>query len=60
MLSDLTEVPIIKLGDYTLELELDPPSEELQEVAKKELRETPELQKQSLARLQELLRGRNY
>lgn len=57
MLSDLTEVPFIKIGDYTLEFELDPPSPELQEVAKKELRETPEIQKQSMERLRELLKG---
>lgn len=57
MLSDLAEVPFIKIGDYTLEFELGPPSPELQEVARKELRETPELQKQSLARLRELLKG---
>lgn len=57
MLSNLTEVPFIKIGDYTLEFELGPPSPELQEVAKKELRESPEIQKQSMARLQELLKG---
>lgn len=59
MLSDLTEVPFIKIGDYTLEFELGPPNSELQDVARKELRETPEIQKQSLARLQELLKGNN-
>lgn len=57
MLSDLTEVPFIKIDDFTLEFELGPPTPELQEIAKKELRETPELQKQSLVRLQELLKG---
>lgn len=57
MLSDLTEVPSIKIGDYTLQFELGPANPELQEVAKKELRESPEIQKQSIARLQELLKG---
>jgi len=57
MLSDLTEVPFIKIGDFVLEFELGPPSPELQEVARKELRETPEIQKQSMARLRELLKG---
>lgn len=57
MLSDLTEVPFIKIDDFILEFELGPPSPELQEVAKKELRESPEVQKQSVARLQELLKG---
>ncbi|XP_012521881.1 alpha-tocopherol transfer protein-like isoform X2 [Monomorium pharaonis] len=57
MLSDITEVPFIKLDDSVFEFELGPPSEELKEVARKELRETPELQKQSMARLQELLKA---
>ncbi|XP_070514066.1 alpha-tocopherol transfer protein-like isoform X3 [Cardiocondyla obscurior] len=57
MLSDIKEVPSLTIGDYTLEFELGPPSQELQEVARKELRETPELQKQSMARLQELLKA---
>ena len=57
MLSDLTEVPFIKIGDFKLEFELGPPNPELQEVARKELRESPEIQKQSITRLQELLKG---
>jgi len=57
MLSDLTEVPFIKLGDFKLEFEFEFLSPELQEVARKELRESPEIQKQSIARLQELLKG---
>lgn len=55
MLTDMEELPSLKLGDFTLELELGPPSAELQEVAKRELRESPELQKEALARLKELL-----
>ncbi|XP_018345716.1 PREDICTED: alpha-tocopherol transfer protein-like isoform X4 [Trachymyrmex septentrionalis] len=57
MLSDLTEVPFIKIGDFKLEFELGPPNPELQEVARKELRESPEIQKQSITRLQELLKA---
>lgn len=57
MLSDLSEVPFIKIGDYTLEFEFGPPSPEIQEVARKELRETPEVQKQAIARFRELLKG---
>lgn len=57
MLTDCEELPSIKLGDFTLEFELGPPSAELQEVAKKDLRETPELQKQAVAQLRELLKG---
>lgn len=55
MLTDWEAFPSIKLGDFTLEFELGPPSAELQEVAKRELRETPELQKESIARFKELL-----
>lgn len=57
LLSDLKEVPYLKIGNNTLELELNPPNPELQEVAKKELRESPELQKEAVARLKELLKG---
>ncbi|XP_003707800.2 alpha-tocopherol transfer protein-like isoform X1 [Megachile rotundata] len=55
MLTDVEQLPSLKFGDFTLEFELGPPSAELQEVAKKELRETPELQKEALARFKELL-----
>lgn len=58
MLTEWDELPSIKLGDFTLEIELGTPSTELQEVAKKQLRETPELQKQAVAQLVELLKGK--
>lgn len=57
LLSDLTELPSMKIGDYTLQFELGPVSAEIQEVARKELRESPELQKESMERLKELLTG---
>ncbi|CAK9799188.1 Alpha-tocopherol transfer protein-like [Anthophora quadrimaculata] len=57
MLTDWEVLPSIKLGDFTLEIELGAPSPELQEVAKKELRETPERQKEALAQLKELLKA---
>ncbi|XP_053981396.1 alpha-tocopherol transfer protein-like isoform X1 [Hylaeus volcanicus] len=57
MLTDITELPSIKLGDFVLQIELNSPSPELQEVAKKELRESPEVQKEAIAQLMELLRG---
>ncbi|XP_076671510.1 alpha-tocopherol transfer protein-like isoform X1 [Andrena cerasifolii] len=57
MLTDWEHLPSLKLGDFTLEFELGPPSAELQEVAKKELRESPELQQESMAQLKELLKG---
>ena len=57
MLTNIDKLPFIKIGDFTLELELGPPSAEIAEVAKKELRESPELQKKSTAELRELLKG---
>ncbi|XP_029155352.1 alpha-tocopherol transfer protein-like isoform X2 [Nylanderia fulva] len=56
-LSDLKEIPCMKIGNRIFEIELNPPPSELQEVAKKELRENPELQKESVARLRELLKA---
>lgn len=58
MLSDLERLPEIKLGgDFTLRLELDELSDELKEVARKELRENDDLQKQSMEELRELLKA---
>lgn len=57
MLTDFDEIPSIQLGDFTLKLEMDPPNAEMQEVARKELRETPEIQKEAIERLKELLQG---
>lgn len=57
MLSGMTEIPRVIIGDYILEFELGPPNAEMQEVARKELRETPEVQKEAMARLRELLKA---
>lgn len=57
MLTNFEKLPSINLGEFTLEFELGPPSPEIQEVARKELRETPELQKESIERLRELLKA---
>lgn len=57
MLTDWTELPSMKLGDFTLEFELGTPSAELQEVARKELRETAEVQKAAVESLREILKG---
>lgn len=56
MLSDVSVIPSIKLGDVTLQVELDL-TPEMQEIARKELRETPEVQKEAIARLKELVQG---
>ncbi|XP_012252210.2 alpha-tocopherol transfer protein-like isoform X1 [Athalia rosae] len=55
MMTDMEVLPSLKLGDFTLELELTPPSAQISEIAKNELRETPERQKEAVARLRELL-----
>lgn len=57
MLSDIRELPYVQYGDQVLKLEIDPPPPEMQEVARKELRETPEIQKEAIETLRELLRG---
>ncbi|XP_076291534.1 alpha-tocopherol transfer protein-like isoform X2 [Lasioglossum baleicum] len=57
MLTRLEKVPSLKLGEFTLELELEHPSPELEEVARKELRESPEVQKEAIAKLRELLKA---
>lgn len=59
-LSDLNEIPALKIGNKIFELEIGSPTPELQEVAKKELKETPEVQKEATARLRELLKGSLY
>ncbi|XP_076634480.1 alpha-tocopherol transfer protein-like isoform X1 [Colletes latitarsis] len=57
MLTDCTELPSIKLGGFVLEIEFNSPSAELQEVAKRELRETPEVKSQAISQLKELLKA---
>lgn len=57
MLTVIEKLPSIDFNGFTLEVELGPPSPEIQEVAKRELRETPELQKESVERLRELLKA---
>jgi hypothetical protein len=56
MLSELDSLPSIKLGDYTLRLELDELTPFGQEVAVKELRETPENKESSIKELRNLLK----
>lgn len=58
MLTDMDQLPSIQLGpDFVLQLEMGAPSAELQEVARKELRETPETQQRAVAELRELLKS---
>lgn len=57
MLSDLERLPEIKLGDFTLRLELDELNDELREVARKELRENPDRQKEAVEELRALVKA---
>lgn len=58
MLSDMDELPFIRLGDNILRFELDPLTPFGKEVALKELRETPEVKAAALVELRNLLQGR--
>lgn len=57
MLSDLDEVPVVKFGPNTLEVELQELTPESKEVAKKELRETPDVARVAVKELRDLLKG---
>nr|CAD7395938.1 unnamed protein product [Timema cristinae] len=48
--------PTLKMGDYTLQLELDELGEECERIAREELRETPEVVADALRKLKELIR----
>ncbi|EEB11401.1 conserved hypothetical protein [Pediculus humanus corporis] len=56
MLSDIQELPALKFGDMDLKLELDDLSPEMREIARKELRETPEVSKSAMEELKILLK----
>ncbi|KAJ8960662.1 hypothetical protein NQ314_006054 [Rhamnusium bicolor] len=56
MLSDMDEMPTIKLGDYTLQMELEELKPEVREIARKELRETPDVSREAIIALRDLLK----
>lgn len=57
LLSDMTEMPVIELGGgNTLQLELEELTPEVKEIARKELRETPDVASQALKELNDLLK----
>lgn len=60
MLSDIDQLPSIQLGDFTLQFELGEASAAAKEVAVRELRETPERQKEATQELKRLLDGKCY
>lgn len=56
MLSDMDEIPVIKCGETLLELELGELKPEVQEIARKELRETPDVARDAIKELRDLLK----
>lgn len=60
MLSEVTELPSVQLGEYTLQFELGEPTERAKEVAIKELRETPENKEAAIKELKLLMQGKFY
>jgi hypothetical protein len=55
MLSELDALPSVQLGDYTLRFELEDLTPFSQEVAFRELRETPENRENGIRELKKLL-----
>lgn len=59
MLSEMDYMPTVELGNYTLTIELDELKPEVKEIARKELRETPEVAQRAVQELKALLKGMN-
>lgn len=55
MLTDVERLPAVQLGDFLLQIELDEPREAVREVARRELRETPEVVSAAIEDLKRLL-----
>jgi len=56
MLSAMKQLPSVQIGYYNLHLEFDDLSPEVKEIARKELRETPDVAKESLVALRDILK----
>ncbi|KAK9878597.1 hypothetical protein WA026_022858 [Henosepilachna vigintioctopunctata] len=56
MLSEIDEVPVVRFGDVTLEVELGELKPETKEIARKELRETPDVVREAVKELRDLLK----
>lgn len=56
MLSDIEKLPGVQLGDFLLQFELDEPQDSVQEIARRELRETPDVVKPAVEELRKLLK----
>ncbi|XP_041980317.1 alpha-tocopherol transfer protein isoform X2 [Aricia agestis] len=55
MLSDVSTLPTVQLGDFTLQFELDEPRDSVKEIARRELRETPDVVQPAIKELRRLL-----
>lgn len=60
MLSDIEKLPAVQLGDFLLQFELDDPDEKVKDIARRELRETPDVVKPAVEELRRLLKGEFY
>ncbi len=58
MLSDLEELPSVRLGEFILRFELEDLTPLGKEVARTELRETPEIKIKAVEELKKLLQGK--
>lgn len=56
LLSELEELPVVHVGEYTLRLEVDELRPEIKEIARKELRENPDIVRESIETLKDLLK----
>ncbi|XP_050670588.1 alpha-tocopherol transfer protein-like isoform X1 [Leptidea sinapis] len=55
MLSDVSKLPGVQLGDFLLQFELEEPKESVKEIARRELRETPDIVEPAVQELRRLL-----
>ena len=55
--SDVKELPSLKLENYIFRIELENLKPEVEEIARKELRETPEVRRDAIVALRDLLKG---
>lgn len=58
MLSDMDTLPSIKLGNFILRFEIDEATPEVLEIARKELRENPDVSREAVKELRDLLKGK--
>ncbi|KAL3280640.1 hypothetical protein HHI36_003876 [Cryptolaemus montrouzieri] len=56
MLSEMDEIPVVRFGEITLEVEYGELKPEVKEIARKELRETPDVTRDAVNQLKDLLR----